>query len=586
MTRIDETYIQFCIEDYPAPNDDRCVLIFTTEARADYLLSCVRFGHYVGTRWFHGDDNDLDANDIGFIESFIGLVERDLIMSCDADVLTKLTAVMAGEEFEGVDYSTNGNIARVATALESLNEKTPELITLQDLLDDLSGNPFSAALSEFVPIFELLTVLGNLFPSLKFKVNATELFMKIFEHFSWKSPILGLLTTMNVSLAGMALGALGSGAASFMQLLGTGSENAAKLWYNTINGAGNFFGWWDSLYDWWNGTGGTPPADEEKSMIAKVYNDVFVEGSNLNVHVANNVSCGCGCGGSGFVEPEAPIIGGTAPDGYEWPATGEVDEYECKAAHFVYGQILDITTQFRDDDVDDYAALPIVALGALVTAFLASGPIGWTIGISATIISYLVVSTAVDFANIVAQLTSNKDAIICAIIGKEPADAEIDFLAEMSLGAVEEGILSIFMTNHLMNLLIVKEAAFYDEIMAQTVDCVACPEPCVPAIVFGTGNELQWGVTTTLTSVWLAGPNRYYLGFGLPAECDCVDYSITITNCSRSSGWTGGNIVNCVGSTIWSWGSQTNPNGVYTAQKLDSLSANASFTMDVLLEEI
>jgi len=133
--------------------------------------------------------------------------------------------------------------------------------------------------------------------------------------------------------------------------------------------------------------------------------------------------------------------------------------------------------------------------------------------------------------------------------------------------------------------------SLYDSIglpaISDPIDCTVCGEDCCPRIVFGTGDELEFGVVTTITSAWVAGPNRWYIGFEPLPACDCVNYTITITNCTRSNGWLGGAVQNCLNQAQWTYQTQTNPNGVYTAYRLNSLSSTvSSFSMDVLIEEI
>ena len=323
--------------------------------------------------------------------------------------------------------------------------------------------------------------------------------------------------------------------------------------------------------------------------------DLVTALNNINATIKNQACCGVA--GTGqmindqfYYGSQEPLIapttfGGTGDD---FATETAYNDHRCLAANAIV-----------DGLVYGLGSWSLLTLGALTVGAIAVGlaaifltpPVAAFLALAAEGIAFGVLAT---IAN---AIDNDRETLVCLLYNSETATAAYDNLN----GYVDDLVVDLGFVEIEVSLLVALVMQFapidtmnalYGAVGLPTVespiDCAACGNQCTPVIVFGTGDALALGVTSTITSVWVAGPNHWYIGFQAPVECNCVDYTITITNCTRSGVWLGGNIDNCLGVNQWLYNNPGgNPNGVYTARRLNSLSTNSgTFSMDVLIEVI
>ena len=370
----------------------------------------------------------------------------------------------------------------LAASVEEINQKTPEQITLGDLIDDLDNNPAMSSLSQFIPLLEFLVVMRDLLPSVALKMDAAPIVTRILDMIWWKGPVLGHLAAMNTSLAAMALGTMGDAAAAFLRTIGTGFENAANLWYQTIKSTGDFMGWWDDLYDWWHGEGEpAPPTSEEKTMLAQVYNDVFVTTGALNVDVNNTVNVdACCAGGGGNVGQPDGEEGGTIPPGSTAPDP-TINNRKCKAAQYITDGIMSYLLALDSDPPPSW--YDIGQVEAYFDSISSQSPIGWifeTVYNFYNSLAQLVFGSPPNYGTIYTQIQSNYEEFNCAMyLATTASSARTDAIAELTLSSDDQNFLESLMVGDLMNLLYFANTDSEALIDAHplTIDCTTC-DPC------------------------------------------------------------------------------------------------------------
>ena len=290
---------------------------------------------------------------------------------------------------------------------------------------------------------------------------------------------------------------------------------------------------------------------------------------------------------AGSIEQTAGEEGGSIPVGASAPDTGITDR-KCKAAHFIVDNV-----NLMVFDLLTSSPPPWYSIGE-VAAYLEE--IGANHGFANmlaeiyngySIFASFVFGATIDYEAIYDDIVLNYDAIVCALFNATSAtDARTDFLAELTVTGDEYSFVAELLYNNILNLLWFAVADSETRLAGwpTTVDCATCDTGFCVAHTLGTGDDIVKGVECTITAVWVAGPNKYYIQVG--QECDCVDYTVTITGCNRSSGWTGGAVANCAVENQWYWTSQTNPNGVYTAAALQSFSSSGTFYLTVKFEDV
>lgn len=335
---------------------------------------------------------------------------------------------------------SNEYLERIAIALEGINEKTAERLTWDDMIDDLEttlgvGNAF----------VEILKWIGQLIPSLKAKVDVTPLVMSFWEYYTWKAPILTLLTGANASLAGIAASQLAEKPLSIIRTILAGFDSILNLnnrIYEFVLGDWNWMD--DVLKPIWNnfignndgGSGGDNPDNDTENRVSVnlqqqiIDNDVFSPIINMACSPDVNVYAGgggCSSFGGGYggygnsgngsvidTDP-APNLGNPstdpAPAGFgTWSA---YDAYKCKAANALFDAVLGF---FRFLGGLDAAAAGAAAGAAFGTWLL--GAIGATLAAAATTTAAggFAVTGALSTAFLVGFLATAPGWVIAAIV--------------------------------------------------------------------------------------------------------------------------------------------------------------------------
>ena len=366
------------------------------------------------------------------------------------------------------------------------------------------------------------------------------------------------------------------------------------------------------------------------SSVVEELEEKLIMGCDTNSIIAalNNIATAGGGGGGGAgcycgipddtVIPATPADPGdiateTVPDGFDgtW---SQYDTHKCKAANKITDDF--IATLYGAATISGLVTGMSAGLAYLVIAaawtgtgssLLASGILGLIgLGLSAPyVIAGLVVACVALFAfggaglgylaSVADAVDADKENFVCALYSADSVDAAQSALAGLLDSYYDVGWsepLRDLLDTITLSLLSVAtlNTLFEDneDVAAYTSGTVNCGTDCDDGwcveCTIGTGDDIVKGVATQITAAWVAGPNKYYIQVG--QACDCVDYTVTITGCNRSSGWTGGAVANCAVENQWYWTSQSNPNGVYTAAALQSFSSSGTFYLTVKYEDV
>lgn len=331
-------------------DDDKNRVVFLSERDMSIIWTAVYFADKVQPRVFYDGQNE-----------FYNVVS-DEDFQIFKDYVNSLRVTL------GEWPVSNQYLERIAIALEAIQAKQGEFLQWDDMIDDLEtalgiGNAFT----------EILKWIGNLFPSLKVKVDATPIMLGFWEYYSWKAPLLALLTAANASLAGLAAAELAEKPLSLIRTVTSVFDSILSLnnrVYEFILGDWNWYD--DILKPIWEsfisggegGTGGTDPDADPTNRIAVNINQTNIDNDTFSPTI--NVSCtscggsagSCGCGGSGTDGPYAidpPANPGqpapTDPPA-DWPDSDPETffTYKCQAANVLVLNFAEYLAQVRSSD--------------------------------------------------------------------------------------------------------------------------------------------------------------------------------------------------------------------------------------------
>lgn len=519
--RGDETLAEFWYNDYGEDERAYCRVVFTSDAAIDLLLSAIRFASFFNTRWLVDGDKSLTDAELAELYTFVRQVERDLIMSCDG--------IELGEKLE-----------RIAVALEGINSKTEELVDWDEALEDIEsvlgvGNVFVL----------LMTSLAGLFPSLKFKVNKTEVLRMAMEYWGFRLPLMAQLKMHNLTLGGILAAMAGEKTIGLLQALAS-SLNWLQDYYDTVTSpvqaVGSYF--WEWLKSFVSpDNGGTadsddPDADEGLRIIVRNFNNV-----------THQLSLDVCCILSHLPEQTIPdtVIGDDMPpvDPEGSPPAGwsayTLDQERCDAAEYILSSIEEFFQRFHDSTL---------ALGGEALAVVASVSIV-ILGVIAAMTSPVVLPTAfvvviaaalaslwsggqflLTLEALLTSITVNRDALLCILYNAtSPEQARADFadalIADGLEGAIVEAV-SAIMNNSFINSL------FFDnpliDLSSVTGDCAYCEGCSSVTIETGTwdpetlivSSEEVGGIAqyVTLKFNWDPGSSSYC---GPTVTCDFIE---------------------------------------------------------------
>jgi hypothetical protein len=187
------------------------------------------------------------------ISTFVEEVEASLVSGCDAEQI-------------------NTQLDRIATALESLDAKTQELVDLDDIIDGIEG-----VLGVTNIWVELLRWFRQLFPDIVIKVPLGELIMGFWNYVTWRAPLLQAVGAMVGAQSLMAIASVGQGAWSMIN----GQFSLLQGWILAGKDfiLGDWSVWDDFIKPLWEifvpdsegGTGGTDPdADPDLRIYTRI----------------------------------------------------------------------------------------------------------------------------------------------------------------------------------------------------------------------------------------------------------------------------------------------------------------------------
>jgi len=162
-------------------------------------------------------------------------------------------------------------LIRIAVSLESLDAKASQFYSMQNFLDDLAETIGVADV-----FYQIFSALIGLMPRLSAKVDATWAVKAFLEWYSWKAPILSLLTAIATAQGVMAAAAVKGAVLGIIDTVFAGVailQTTALGWKDIILGDKSV--WNDILRPMWSilfaddddGTGGTQDDVDERTRV-------------------------------------------------------------------------------------------------------------------------------------------------------------------------------------------------------------------------------------------------------------------------------------------------------------------------------
>lgn len=402
-----------------------------------------------GALWTLGRGRTWDEStgDVLAVQDVYRQIIEDTIMACNLDDLTT-------------------ELDRIATSLESLDDKTPELIDLDTLVGLVNGGIAPGNLEAIAPILEIMSAISGLLPSIK--INPADFLIDAFDRLSFKGPVVANLITMNGLLGTIAVGTLGEGGLKVVELLnttvGTFVTRMGQLADMTIRAT------WDIWPDYLQGIfkgfigtgqGGDHPGipDEDKTLRVVAYNSI-----NVQCGTCGGGSSTCGCDAWGGQEPEPGPNPGEVPAGTSpstWQKSQEYyDQYKCRAANWIAQAHVEYLANLGQP-----GSLTSLVNGGTILLYL---PLGWTILVPAlfaqNLNNYLKSQAGMDpnFADTIAtfqaSLAASVDTISSLLYAAgSPADAQTEIETWLNTNA-PGGLDASFVGEH-MEALVRNEVA-------------------------------------------------------------------------------------------------------------------------------
>lgn len=491
-----------------------CQIVVISPETYQLCCSALRLAEYP-TRWRNLTDLDDNPVNVELAISLYHQAVKELTMGCD---------------LEGF----NSELNRIANSLESIDAKMAERITYDEIIEDLET---TLGISNI--FVSLIKFVGDMIPNVRLKLDMSWLPMAIWEYFTWKAPLIALLTGMNASLAGSAAAAL---AAAPLGIIKT----VTAVMDTITNVSGKLHDFWLGDWNWmddvlnpiWNsfisdgegGTGGDDPDTDPDKRIS-----VNINTSNVDNNVFNptiNVSCSsCGGGGCsdcgvgsapvvdpdpaegqpdpGYPDPENP------PPGYETDGTPAYDVYKCSAANYLFNAYL--TYVDNHSNISGIVTTYTTSILSLMGANLFFAPFGPTVqfllgAISTGFLwSYLltvlpgIAGLGALFASYKANLEDDRPTFICELVeAQDVAEAraviEAHITDTMPVGLPSDWVqmhIDNLFTNNVLNILF----TFYQpasEVAAEDCTCGCLEYQPDPESGANPGTEIVSSDDTTV----------------------------------------------------------------------------------------
>lgn len=219
---------------------------------------------------------------------------------------------------------------------------------------------------------------------------------------------------------------------------------------------------------------------QEASMIDLTAVIASLNGIRLAIENAN---FGAGCGCDDGTDIDSPGADGPPPIGFDPGDQFETEvkylEYKCRAANLIWETIDGILSGLEDSPVEELLALGVGVATAAVVSILASTPLGWGVVLILGIISgiiTLIATTSIDLSSMLSNWSDNREGIVCALYtSATTTQAGDNVLAVVSLASAEEALLSLLLTNTLLDNLFNKDdRAVSADDPVDPIDCDLC----------------------------------------------------------------------------------------------------------------
>lgn len=359
------------------------------------------------------------------------------------------------------------------------------------------------------------------------------------------------------------------------------------------------------------------PAGSDGDLVDEIINnfrlEVYDMGCDLTAAlnalttaISLGGASGCGCTIGGGLDNEEGEEGGTVPspvgDITYGPPDGGIANRQCKVANSIYFTYLDLFTELDNQNVDQMGIIGLsiaVATVAAIIGLVTFGPIGAAMAAVAGLIaafSAQLIGVTVNLGDIVTELTSAEDDLICALFyATDAGEARTNWesvVSGLTLTAPEQLLINMLLTNSTLNVLWFStdtSEAFYGSYTPPNA-CL-CPDECeweFSSGITGTGNLDRDGAERVLTSHLDGGVHRVHIEITEPAPCLTTNFQIT--DISSTGDFTGGSKnAKCRDSAGDDQSVYDNadplPTGTFEASRVIFSSGVGAFTVTLTLED-
>lgn len=270
--------------------------------------------------------------------------------------IIKVAQVIGQRIFGSMKMDCNNDFGRLADALEAINNKTPELKTLEEILTDMGAS----SVTDLADLTRILSWVGDMFPGLIPHMPVSQWLAMIT---GWRRhrETMGQFTAMNASLRGLALAETGETGVEIIDEVTDSIWATLDTIISTAASAGDLLAGLGILGQLFLGLlDGYESDDPDNEAKLRALVNVTLEQGGFMATQTNTqiVTCSGGAGlsacsgtgvGSTWVPDETPTdspIDGTdyglpAPGAFpsDFDNQGQYQEYKCKASNAMYFEV-------------------------------------------------------------------------------------------------------------------------------------------------------------------------------------------------------------------------------------------------------
>lgn len=281
---------------------------------------------------------------------------------------TIIDAQEVGRQIYGsMTMDCNNNWERIADSLESLDAKTPELKTLEEIIDDIGDS----SLGDLADVLTVLTWFDNILPGLIPKLPVAE-WIRMFTSWRRHRENMAQLTAINITLRGIALAETAETGVEIIDEVTDDIWSVIDTVITVASAAGDLLSGLQILGDLFKGILPGYESDDPdnepslRSLVNLLLEEQTMSVIQTNTQTVNCGSTGFGCGGAGggWLADQNPaqssIDGGEytlpvagdgdpPPPGWEnWGGEGGYQEYKCKASNAMTLSFIERLYQLSD----------------------------------------------------------------------------------------------------------------------------------------------------------------------------------------------------------------------------------------------